>query len=251
MFPLRPDLDAIHSDAIEFASVIQNKIASSGGCKNLASEALNILARSAILTHRSVRTLCEEGWTPVTSVLNRTLLDLFANCVAVANKPADADYMGFKYVTHFYRKWLTDPHITNPERTNVNAIIDELVGRLQHPDQIRARQLLLETEPTVYWYQPDFGSPKKVLALATHSTYDMFKFLSGPTHGGYAMKILFNDDPNSEDIEPQEHARNVPKAIAASTRFLLEVCYIRDHFDNQGKNEPIYQTLVARLAALI
>lgn len=182
-FPLRPDLDAIHSDAIEFASDIQNRIAASGGCKNIASEALNVLAFNSILTHRSVRTLCEEGWTPVTAVLNRTLMDLFANCVAVANTPADADYMGFKYLTHFFRKWLTDPHLTGPERTHVTQIIDELVSRLRPTDQTRARLLLGEPEPTVYWYQPEFGSPKKVLETSTHPVYDMFKFLSGPTHG--------------------------------------------------------------------
>jgi hypothetical protein len=44
----------------------------------LASEALNALMFCAVLTHRSVRTICEEGWTPIASVLNRTLPDIYS-----------------------------------------------------------------------------------------------------------------------------------------------------------------------------
>ena len=204
----------------------------------------------AILTHRSVRTICEEGWTPLASILNRTLLDIFANSVAVVNEPNDADFMGFKYLTHFQRKWLKDPDITNPERANVTANVDELFSKLRPADQARARLLLAKSEVTPYWFQPEYGSPKKVLALSPHPIYEMYKFFSGPTHGGYAMKILLNDDPASEDIEPREHPRNVPKAILGSTRFLIEVCYVRDRWDNGGTDELTYQQIVTRLSAL-
>ncbi len=113
------------------------------------------MAFSAILTHRGVRTLCEEGWTPITSILNRTLLDIFANSVAVVDQPEDADYMGFKYLTHFHRKWLKDPNITNAERTGATATVEEMVSKLRPADQGRARTLLAEAEPTPYWFQPE------------------------------------------------------------------------------------------------
>lgn len=64
------------------------------------------------------------------------------------------------------------------------------------------------------------------------------------------MKILFNDDPNLESIEPRVHAKNAPQAILASTRFLLEICYVRDHFDDKGLGEATYQQLLARLVKL-
>ncbi len=94
------------------------------------------------------------------------------------------------------------------------------------------------------------GSPKKVLALSTHPIYEIYKLFSGPTHGGFDIKILSNDDPASESIEPREHSRNVPKAIAGSSRLLLEVCYIRDRWDNSGAGELIYTELVTRVSAL-
>jgi hypothetical protein len=59
-----------------------------------------------------------------------------------------------------------------------------------------------------------------------------------------------NDDIASESIDPREHPKNVPKAIIGSTRLLMEVCYVRDHFENNGVCELIYQELVKRIAAI-
>src|SRR6266852_980746 len=98
-FPLPAGFTSIHDDAIAYACAVQNAVAAQGGCQSLSSEALNVLAFNAILCHRAVRTLCEERWTPTASVLNRTLLDIFANCVAVAYQAANADYMGSKYLS--------------------------------------------------------------------------------------------------------------------------------------------------------
>jgi hypothetical protein len=171
-FPLPAALSDLHDDAIAYASVVQNKVAARGGCKTLSSEALNALMFSAVLTHRSVRTLCEEGWTPIASVLNRTLLDIFANCVAIVAKRADADFMGFKYMTHFQRKWLKAPNVSTEENAGVIAHIEEMVTKLQPAEQAKARTLLAEAEVTPYWFQPEYGSPKRVLELSTHPIYD-------------------------------------------------------------------------------
>jgi hypothetical protein len=246
-FPLPAALAALHNDTIGYAAVVQNRIAARGGCQNIASEALNALAFSAIIAHRSVRTVCEEGWTPIASILNRTLLDIFANCVAVVSEPKDSDFMGFKYLTHFQRKWLKDPAITDAERTGVTANIEEMVSKLQPADQTRARELLAESEVTPYWFQPQYGSPKKVLALSPHPVYEMYRYFSGPTHGGYSLKIILNDDPASEDIEPREHPVNLPNAILGSSKLLLEVCFVRDRWDNEGVGGLIYEQLSSRL----
>src|ERR1022692_3753479 len=92
MFPLPPELTELHVDVLGYASALQNTIAVHGGCQTMASEALNALAFNAVLAHRGVRTLCEEGWTPLTPILNRTLIDIFANCIAVLNRPEQAEY---------------------------------------------------------------------------------------------------------------------------------------------------------------
>src|SRR5260370_2910205 len=134
-FPLRPDLASLHDDAIAHASVIQSIVARRGGCQSMSSEALNALHFIAILTHRSVRTLCEEGWTPTASILNRTMIDLFASCVAIVNDPTVANYMGFKYMTHFTRKWMADPDTPAAELVGLTAFVNDTLNKLQPPDQ--------------------------------------------------------------------------------------------------------------------
>ncbi len=216
----------------------------------MASEALNALTFNAILTHRAVRTLCEEGWTPVTPVLNRTLLDIFANSVAVVERPERADYMGFKYISDFYRKWLTDPEITDAERQSANAALAMFVARLSEADQVRARALIQEGRPRTYWFKPEYNTTRDLLDLSPHNIHALYRLLSSVTHGGFSAKLVFNDDPASEDIDPRQHPRNTARAIVASSRLLLELCYVRDHWDNLGVGEEVYNELIARINAL-
>lgn len=249
-FPLPADSASIHDDAIAYASTVQNNVAAQGGCRSLSSEALNVLAFNAILYHRAVRTLCEEGWTPTAPVLNRTLLDILASCVAVTNRPAIADYMGFKYMSHFHRQWLTDAQITPPERAEATTGLDMMMGRLQPADQARAQQLRAEPRPASYWFKPEYRSIEAIMKLCAFPIYEIYRFYSGAAHGGFAGKFVFDDEPHLEDIGPRQHPRNFPKAIVASTRLLIEVCRVRDHWDNAGAGEDVYRELVGRIAQL-
>ncbi len=158
--------------------------------------------------------------------------------------------MGFKYMSHFHRTWLIDPQITAPEQTEVNAAIDMMVNRLGAADQIKAQQLRAQPKPTVYWFKPEYNSIEAIMKLCTAPMYEMYRFYSGPAHGGFSGKFVFDDDPHLEDIDPREHPRNAPKAIIASTRLLIEICRIRDHWDNGGAGEDVYTELVGRIAQL-
>jgi len=248
-FALPPELAELHDDVLRYASSIQNSIVAHGGCASMSSEALNVLAYNAVLAHRGVRTLCEEGWTPLTPLLIRTLLDIFASCIGVLNRPESADYMAFKYVSDFYRKWLTDVDITEPERLEAETALNLLVNKLPAVDQDRARQLIQEDRPRTYWFQPEFNTTKALLDVSPHDIHRLYKHFSAFTHGGLSVKLLFDDDPAAEDIAPRQHPRNTPRAIIASSRLLLEVCYVRDQWDNFGAAEDAYNELVARIAA--
>lgn len=249
-FPLPEVLATLHDDVIWYATVLQNTIAEHGGCQSMASESLNALGFNGILAHRAVRTLCEEGWTPVTPILNRTLLDIFANSVAVVNRPDQADYMGFKYMSDFYRKWLTDPEITQPERDGASGELESFTARLSEADQVRARALIQEGRPRTYWFQPEYETTRELLELSPHNIHALYKLLSSVTHGGFSAKLVFNDDPASEDINPRQHQRWRVRAIVASCRLLLEICYVRDQWDNLGVGEGAYNELVLRINAL-
>ena len=250
-FPLSENLALLHSNVIAYASAIQNTIAQHGGCQTISSEALNVLAFNAILAHRGVRTLCEEGWTPLTPIMNRTMLDIFANCIAVLTQPESADYMGFKYFSDFYRKWLATPEITEPERAEATTAIELLIGKLGRPDdQERARALTQERQPRTHWFQPEYRTITDVLGHARHDINQLYRFFSPVTHGGFSAKVIFNDDPALEDIEPRAHPRNTARAIAACSRLLLEVCYVRDQWDNAGVGEATYYEILTQLNAL-
>jgi hypothetical protein len=246
-FPLSDELDALHDAAMFYSCAVQNQIAARGGCKSLSSEALNVLTNNAILMHRSVRTLCEAGWAPAASILNRTLLDIAGSCLAVCHVPELADYMGFKYFSHYYLKLLAEPDTPQPERDNANRALDMLVKALNPEHQTKAQEVRAKTKPTVFWFQPEHVSIKAILTLAQQDVYRMFQMLSGPTHGGFEMKMILNDDPRSEDIEPREHPKNVPRQIAASSRLLVEGCYVRDNWDNANTNQDKYNAFLASI----
>ena len=249
-FPLPADLDALHSEAIEYASAVQNMLAASGGCKGLASEALNVLGNNAVLLHRGVRSLCEDGWTPVTSLLCRSLLDVLASCIAVCAKPQDADFMGFKYLSHFFMGLLAEPGLSPAETANFTSVIKTYEAALSPSDQQRAQKLFVKGKPELYWFKPQYSSVKDILATATVPIYQMFKMFSGPTHGGLPMKLIMNDDANSEDIAPREHPKNTHRAVGASSRLLVEVFRLRDHWDNTASNENLYTSFITNLAKL-
>lgn len=250
LFPLADELSSLHDDVIAYASAIQNTIAAHGGCQSMSSEALDVIGYNAILVHRGVRALCEEGWTPLTPILNRTLLDLFASCIAVLNRQENADYMGFKYISDFYRKWLTDPGITHPEREEANNALAILVDKLPAADQDRGRELIREGRPRPYWFQPEYNTTRELLDQSPHEIHRIYKLFSNVTHGNFSARILFNDDPALPEINARQHPRNTRRAIAACSRLLLEVWYLRDQWDNHGVAAREYRNLLVRINAL-
>jgi hypothetical protein len=85
------------------------------------------------------------------------MLDIIANCIAVLTQPELADYMGFKYLSDFYRKWVATPEVSEPERVQATAFIESLIGRLGRPDdQEKARALTQERQPPTHWFQPEY-----------------------------------------------------------------------------------------------
>jgi hypothetical protein len=249
-FALSAELEALHDDVIRFASALQVTIAQSGGCKSMSSEALNVLSYYGSLAHRGIRTLCEEGWAPLTPIFNRNQLDILVNSIAVVNDPPSADYMGFKYVSEFYRKWLVDPAITVSERLEAEGALAMMVAKLSLADQAKAQQLIQDATPRTYFFQPEYPSTKSILELSRHRIHDLYKMYSGVTHGNFSGKLLFDDDPVAENIDPREHPKTTKRAIVASSRLLLEICYIRDRWDNLGVAGDDYNDLVQRIVAI-
>jgi hypothetical protein len=123
------------------------------------------------------------------------------------------------------------------------------IERLSEGDQDRARELIQRGRPPAYWFQPEYNTTRDLLEVSPHDIHQIYKLFSAVTHGGFAARLLFDDEPAAENIEPREHPRNTPRAIVASARLLLEVCYVRDQWDNLGAAEEAYQNLLRRINA--
>jgi len=126
--------------------------------------------------------------------------------------------MGFKYMSDFHRKWLTDPAITDPEKKEAEAALALMVKNLTAADQMKANQLITEANPRVYFFQPEYASTRAILDLSPHPIHNLYKMYSGVTHGNFSGKMLFDDDPVAEDINPREHPKTSKRVMVTSSR---------------------------------
>jgi len=85
-WPLPDDLRKLHDEIIRYGLAVHGAADTKFAKERrvpLSYGALFTLHWNAIVIHRSVRTLCEAGWTPSTPILIRTLLDIVASCYAI------------------------------------------------------------------------------------------------------------------------------------------------------------------------
>src|ERR1035438_9021083 len=136
LFPLTAALASLHDDVIQYSSDLH---ASFEETNPMSSYALANIHYTAILCHRGIRTLCEQGWTPLSSVLIRTLLDHVASCIAVTAVRERADYMGFKYFAPLYMRLSTDALMTKEEQEGARKELEKMIARLPNKDQADAK----------------------------------------------------------------------------------------------------------------
>jgi hypothetical protein len=98
-WPLPDNLSVLHDAVIQYAVDVQTAAAQKHEKQPdhpLSHGALFTLHWRATIIHRSIRTLCVTGWTPVLPILIRTLLDIVASCYAIVAKPQDGRVHGFQ-----------------------------------------------------------------------------------------------------------------------------------------------------------
>jgi hypothetical protein len=245
-FPLSSELSSLHNDVIQYSSDIH---ASFDETSPLSTYVLANIHYTAIWCHRGVRTLCEDGWTPLTAILNRTLMDHLVSCIAITAYPERANYMGFKYLAQLPMKLAMDPVMTAPERKDAREKLESFVGRLPAEDQSEAKAFIKKNKTTAYWFSPEFRRPSDVLKKALVPLVSLYSTFSGPAHGSFSLQVFFNDHSSLHDINPREHPQWSRRAIEASSRFLLEIGHVRCVWDDLGHEEE-YEKLRQRIIAL-
>jgi len=111
----------------------------------------------------------------------------------------------------------------------------------------KAQRLVAGGRARPYFFQPEFPSTLHLLQQSTVDMVRLYRFYSPASHGGFAGRLFFHDDPHAEDTSPQPHPKRTKNAVIESSRLTLEVCYIRDQVDNMGVGEEVYASLVKRI----
>ncbi len=192
----------------------------------LSYGALFSLHWRSVVIHRSVRTLCEAGWTPITPILIRTLLDIIASAYAVVAKPEDAEYMGFKFMGSYLIQSVKDPDTSGALRAENTEQLGRLRQQLRGADVGRSEELIKNYAPQTYWYRPEYYSPSAILKMSKNDLQFMYRQFSGSAHGGFLGSALFDAAaPESSDgcgtyspgFSPQR--RGVGKTFVGLLRF--------------------------------
>ena len=225
----------MHNSVIDYSCRVQEQaVALQNANPHLSYEALAAIHTRAVLIHRSTRDLCENGWTPVSSILIRTLADLYANAIAILFNEKDREYMAFRYMLAFPLSRVNDTSLTKEVRARHEAEITEIISHLPETDRDRASELLKNNCRKNYWFQPEFESPTDVLKKTKGDMPFLYRVFSGSTHGGVVGLGFLDDDPDVANINPREHPRKTPGAIVASSRLALEITFLRDGAENTG-----------------
>lgn len=199
-----------------------------------------------IVIHRSIRTLCVTGWTPVVPILVRTMLDIIASSYAIVAKPEDAEYMGFKYMGSYLIQAIRDAELPEPVLKFDQEQLEKLRQQLRGKDIERGERLIREYAPQIYWYRPEYESPSAILKTASTDLSFIYRQFSGAVHGWFLGSALFDDTPDMADINPHEHPRRTRMAVVISSRILLEISYLRDRFESTNLDEA-YKRIMKEL----
>jgi hypothetical protein len=230
---LPPDLEALHDAVIEFALRVNGRVdvrfekdVSKGP---LAYKALQRLHRTAIVTHRSVKSLCVAGWTATTPVVIRSLVDILVSVFALARDPKDAEFMGFRFMAHGLIEAMYDPDAEPAQQQRDKVLVDLLKSNLSGADIKRADDLILayEQKTPPFWYWPDIPNPGTAIKQNMNRLRVLWHHFCGSSHGADIGSVLFSDNPNGAGINPGENPRRTRSATVISSRFLLDISHAR------------------------
>ncbi len=233
-WPIPKDLDTLHDVIIEYAVRIQ-AVAAAKQEKTaedpITHSALFTLHRIGLVTHRSIRSLCETGWTQVSPILIRMILDVLAGCYAIVSKYEDAEYMAFKFMCSYLIQAIRDPDTSDELRKHNQEQLDKMRQQLKGEDIKRVDDFIANFKPLPYWFCPQFLSPGRIFKDLIPRLFDMYRQFSGSTHGSFIGSVLFSDSPDAPSIDPQENPARTRNAIVASSRLLLDISFAKGQFD--------------------
>jgi len=249
-----PNLVALHKATDDFGLRVAEVLVRENGPGErypYAGGAFNSIAADQLALHRSVISLCSDGWTFATAPLLRTMHDLLISAAIIAEVEPEAEYRGFKYTHTFLKDNLSNMAFAPEQRTRIREQIEEGLNDLPASVKDKARAFMFKERHYGYWHCPEFKRPAdavdRLFAPAAQVVYRLF---SGGTHGGYLGLRLLKADPDNIHPKQRAGAQSQKLALGGATRFTLDTFHVIDRFITSGRNENEYNQLLGRLMSL-
>jgi hypothetical protein len=229
----------LHDEIIQFGSDIQAISSQRIDTEHHVEESIYIVfykvCAYGIRLHRAVRTLCQYGWTDITPLLLRSLVECSANCLAIANSRLP-EYMAFKYLYYPYIELIKDENFPTEVRDKAKLDLEVGVNKLKVP---KAKDLVTEfigaKKLPRYWFCPEEANITSIIEKYGGSEMKFaYKSLSTSTHGYHFGIGLFKDDSDVVAINPTDNPERTKSALLFSCRHLLELNYIRNQYEGLG-----------------
>jgi len=226
------DLIQLHEDLIKFGSKVQSiSVKIFDEKQHIESNvhaAFYKINAYAVTLHRAIFSLCEDGWTHITPLLLRTIMECSSNCLAIVHNELH-EYMAFKYLYYEYLKAYQDK--TSSIETKKKSLSDIKQG-ISHIKNLSAKktaeEYIKQEQSYIFWFKPEENSVSSIISdYGSSELKDVYGFLSWSVHATHFGLFAFKDNPDDIDINPCENPNKTKLAIVFSCRLLLELLRIR------------------------
>ncbi len=199
---------------------------------------------NAITLHRALLTLCESGWTQVTAILLRTIMECSANCLAIINNQFP-EYMAFKYIYHPWIQIIRDDNYPKNIRDKAKTDLDQGIENLKDEAlKKKAIDYAFSEKLNIFWFKPEESG---VSSIIKEYGSDELKFVYGSlsmsAHAGHLGMNLFKDDSDDIGIDPSDNPKKNKLSLLLSCRLLLELLYIRNVAEKLGYDSKYHEFL--------
>ena len=249
-----PKLVELHAAANEYCACINSDIAKANEADKrfpLSGGALFSIRADQFALHRTIMTLCTEGWAFAGSPLLRTMLELMLSTAIIVSSHEETEYLGFKYTHVFLKANLNNEQLPAAQRKRIREQVDEGIALLPSAFQERAKEYVFRERTSPYWYYPEFHRPGDAIAkLCPRDVSQLYAMYSSGSHGGYLGLKLLKDNPDDIHPNPRADKRSQNLALLSSVRLTFEVFRGCDRFEAAGTNDKLSKEFFDRYQEL-
>ena len=238
-----------HNDIVRFHNKVQKfavfvnqnivKIHNDIHQQPITGEALWIITADIFALHRSVLSLCSDGWSLATPIILRTMFEMFLTTLVITKDRQDSDFFAFRYMYNFYKQQLKDVEISKQERDEAKKQINDGLNCLDEATKEKAKKFI-QDKMRSFWYCKEYTGPTDILSkFNLNMNKYIYRCYAGASHGGLIGLSAFKGQVG--DIHPNpradESSQNV--ALTHSSRIMLDVSGIRAKFEGLKIEKPV------------